>query len=554
MKARLPGRALAEAGVLVLLTGIAICVLDGRRGLWQDDAQVLFRQFAASGPWWERLFLPYASPARRLVGVPFQVALWTPWPLDVLYGVLAAAWLATGVLARALATRLWPGLPQVGVLAGALTVAATPDFFTSSLVALHYVLSIVAVLVALVALLDWARHGGTWRLVLMALGLVTGFLLTDTPLPVYVFGPLLLATGPAPRRRVVVGVVVWSLAALPYLLLVLPAAFDPGSYLSHAMRELSWPARASRLLDLAVFNVTPWRWSEGRPLWFAREGPVLAQSARVGLAVLGALAVAALLVRAPRGSGEGRGRGIRAALVVALLAVAANALFASVALAEFYCRTHLLSRVWVSLLLAAGFAWCATRGRGGALAASAAACAWMGMGLLGGLERQDYFAGHWRRHQAELASLRAAAPGLAPDARVLLRVPERAGFVSTDAGYLARAWMTLLHADPTIECRVVLWADGRPTSCEAAGPTLVCRGERSPDCVRLDGGREDTLPIDRLVWLDYDARERRFVLRPALPEALDPAGAYAPVALIVDRPLPALTRALLDRPRGSFAP
>ena len=552
MKARLSGRALAEAGVLVLLTWIAVGVLDGRRGLWQDDAQILFRQFAAAGPWWERLFLPYASPARRLVGVPFQVALWTPWPMDVLYGMLAAAWLATGVLARALATRLWPGLPQVGVLAGALTVAATPDFFTSSLVALHYVLSIVAVLVALVALLDWARHGGAWRLVVMALGLVTGFLLTDTPLSVYVLGPLLLGMAPAPRRRVVVGLMVWLLTALPYLLLVLPAAFDPASYLSHAMQALPWSTRLARLVDLVVYNVTPWRWSMGRPVWFPREALVLGLGSRAALAFLGAAAAAALLVRAPRANGGTTSRGGRAALVVALLAVGANGLFASVALAELYCRTHLLSRVWVALLLAAGLAWCATHGRAAALTASAAACAWTGLGLFGGLERQDYFAGHWVRHRAELRSLRTAAPGLAPDARVLLRVPERAGFVSTDAGYLARAWMTLLHADPTLECRVVLWADGRPTSCEPAGPALVCRGERSPDCVRRDGRHEDTLPIDRLVWLDYDPQGRRFELRRSLPSGLDPAGAYAPAALIVDRPPPALTRALMDRPPGSF--
>jgi hypothetical protein len=187
-----------------------------------------------------------------------------------------------------------------------------------------------------------------------------------------------------------------------------------------------------------------------------------------------------------------------------------------------------------------------------ALVATAAAGAWTFLGLLGGLERQDYYAGHWRRHRTELASLRAMAPGLAPDARVLLRVPTRDGFAATDAGYLARAWLTLLHADPTLECRVVLWAEGRPTSCEPAGPSLVCRGERSPDCVRRDGRREDLLPIDRLVWLDYDPQRRRFDLRRSLPAGFDPGGAYAPARLIVDRPLPALARALMDRPTGTF--
>jgi len=553
-------RALAEAGVLVLLTWIAVGVLDGQRGLWQDDAQVLFRQFAAAGPWWRRLFLPYASPARRLVGLPFEAALWTAWPLPVLYGLLGAAWLATGLLARSIALRLWRGLPGVGFLAAVFTVSATSDFFTSSLVALHYVLSIAAALGALVALIDWTRHGGTWRLALMAAGLVTAFLLTDAPLSVYLFGPLLLVARPLARRpteprRVVVGLAVWYAAAVPYLLLVLPAAFDPSSYLSHAMRPMSPGAWAMRLLDLVGYNLTPWRWSEGRPLWFPREELVLDPVARVGLAVVGASVAAVLFARGlPRDGGDGPARGGRAALVVALLAVAANGVYVTVTLSEFYCRTHLLSRVWASLLMAAALAWCATHGRTAGLAAAVAACQWSAVGLLGGLERQDYFAGHWRRHRTELQSLRAAAPGLEPDARVLLRVTRRSGFVSTDAGYLARAWMTLLHADPTLECRVVLWADGRPTTCEAAGPALVCRGERSPDCVRREGRSEDVLPLDRLVWLDYDAQRRRFQLRRSLPADLDPTGAYAPGALIVDHPLPTLARVLFDRPRGSFVP
>ena len=488
------------------------------------------------------------------MGVPFQLALWTPWPLSVLYAMLVAAWLATGLLARALALRLWPALPGVGFLAGALTLAATPDFFTSNLAGLHYLLSVAAALGALLALLDWAEHGGAWRLAAASLGLVVGFLLTDSPLTVWALGPALLLGTQAPRRRVWTALAVWYASAVPYLAMVLPAAFDASSYLSHALQPLPWSTRGWRLLDLAAFNLTPWRWSWGRPLWFPREPAVIGAPTRACLAGLGALAAAAVVLRGRSDARARREGGARAAAVVALLAVAANALFASVALSEFYCRTHLLSRVWVSLLLAAGLAWCASHGRAARVAASLTAGAWIALGLLGGLERQDYFAGHWRRHRAELASLREAAPGLAPDARVLLRLPAHPGYVATDAGYLARAWMTLLHADPTLECRVVLWAEGRPTSCEPSGPSLVCRGERSPDCVRRDGRREDVLPIDRLVWIDYDPARQRFELRPSLPAGLDPGGLYRPAALIRDRPAPPLTRALLDRPSGSYAP
>src|SRR4029453_11644947 len=48
--------------------------------------------------------------------------------------------------------------------AGALALAATGDFFTASLVTLHYVLSIALALLAAWALLRWAGEGALWAL------------------------------------------------------------------------------------------------------------------------------------------------------------------------------------------------------------------------------------------------------------------------------------------------------------------------------------------------------------------------------------------------------
>ena len=236
--------------------------------------------------------------------------------------------------------------------------------------------------------------------------------------------------------------------------------------------------------------------------------------------------------------------------MLVLLAVAANAAYASVVLSEFYCRTHLLSRVWVALLAAAGLAWLIERGTAARAAATVVTAVLVALGLRGGLERQDYYAGHWRRHRAELVSLREAAPGLTPDARVLLRLPPHDGFTAVGAGYLARAWMVLLHADPTLECRVVYWADGLPHGCEPAAGGLVCRGERSPDCVRREGTDEDRVPVEQLVWIEYDPVARRFARRDSLPAPFASIGAYDPSRLIVDREPPAIARILLDRPSG----
>jgi hypothetical protein len=544
-------RGWAEAAAFVFLAWIAVGAFAGQRGIWQDEVQVMFRQFAASGAWWERVFLTAGTPARRLVGLPFRIGLWTGEPTGTLFAILTLGWLATGVVAHRLAARLWPGLPAAPFLAAVLTLTATGDFFTASLVTLHYVLAIATALFALLLLLDFVRTGGAWRLTLACVCIGTAFFFVDAPVTVYAFGPLLLWATGAPRdRRLWTALAVWYAAAVPYLAVVLPSLFDPTSYLVHATAPLAPTAWIARVTDLVAYNLTPWRWAYARPLWFPREPGVVSATLMTALVAGGAVLVA-LLAWWPRPSaGRARPSG-RVAAVLVLLAIAANAVYASVVLSQFYCRTHLLSRVWTALLAAAGLAWLMERGVAGRAAATLATAALVALGLRGGLERQDYYAGHWRRHQAELLSLRAAAPGLTPDAKVVLRVPAHEGFAATDAGYIARAWMVLLHADPSLECRVVLWADGRPNQCEAAPGGLVCRGERSPDCVRREGTDEDRVPVEQMVWIEYDPAKRVFFRRDALPLPFDAPGRYDPRGPVFEREPPAIARVLLNRPAES---
>jgi hypothetical protein len=544
-------RAWAEAAAFVLLAWIAVGALAGQRGIWQDEVQVMFRQFAASGAWWERVFLHAGTPARRLVGLPFRIGLWLGEPTGVLFAILTCGWLATGVLANRLAARLWPGLPAAPFLAGALTLTATGDFFTASLVTLHYVNAIALSLLAVLLLLDWGHAGGASRLAAACVSIGVAFFFVDAPVTVYALGPLLLWATGVPWRRIARGSTAWYAAAIPYFAVVLPSLFDPTSYLVHATAPLAPTAWIARVVDLVAYNLTPWRWAYARPLWFPREAAVVGTALQVALIGAGTLAAGALVFW-PRHSAEPAARPrARVAGVLALLAIAANAAYASVVLSAFYCRTHLLSRVWVALLAAAGLGWLVERGTTSRALATAVAALLVALGLRGGLERQDYYAGHWRRHQAELVSVREAAPGLTPDARVVVRLPPHEGFTALGAGYLARAWMVLLHADPTLECRVVYWADGRPNRCEPAAGGLVCRGERSPDCVFLEGSQVDYVPIELLVWIEYDPASRRFTRRDALPSPFDALGGYDPSRLVFERDPPEIARVLLDRPAGS---
>jgi hypothetical protein len=176
------------------------------------------------------------------------------------------------------------------------------------------------------------------------------------------------------------------------------------------------------------------------------------------------------------------------------------------------------------------------------------------LGILGGLERQDYLAGHWRWHRQELRSILDAAPALAPETRLVLRVRTHDHYMATDAGYLARAWMSLAYADPTLKCRVFLWSEARGTTCRPGDGGLVCSGERSPDCRRLDDRDDALLPYSKMIFFEYQPAVNQFELQPALPpDAAGPgAGAYAADARILRRP-PSGLAANLVYGRGGLA-
>lgn len=532
------------------LTAVAWGVLVLVQGLWHDEVQILFRAFVAPGRG-EGLFPAITTPTRRLLGLPFFLALASGRPVQVLHLLTGLSWLATGLLAERLARRLWPDAAVAAPLAGALTLAATPDFFTGATVAVAYQLSIVAYLGAALAGLAWLQGGSRRALWAAPLCLTAALWTSDAAVGAWALTPLLWAAAPgrAPGRARSLGWL-WSLAPLPYLALLLRQLAGQAGYFQQALVPLSAGQTARRWLDLALYNFTPWRWAFDRPAWFPAHAEVMPAAWRFALALAAAaLACWALLPRPPA---AGRSSGLRAgargvAAVLALMAVS-NGVFVRVQLSDLYCRTHLLSRVFASLALArlAAAAWAGARAPLGRSLVRCGLGLWLALGLAGGLERQDYFAGYWRAHRPELDSILAQAPALAPEAHLLLRVPAHEHYLATEAGYLARAWASLLYQDPAVECRVFLWSEGRPTSCVARAEGYECRGERSPDCQRLDGRESELLPYDRLVLLEFRPATGRYVLAESLPAETGAGGArYRPRAQVLARERTPLARALL---------
>jgi hypothetical protein len=523
-------------------------------GLWHDDVQTLFRAFVAPERG-EGLFPAIATPTRRLLGLPFIAALASGWPVQTLHLLCSLAWIATAVLADRLARRLWPDRPLAAPLAGALTVCATPDLFTAAPVAMGYQQSIVLYVYAALLGLVWLQSGARLALWAAPVALSASLWTSDAAVAVWPLTPLLWAAAPGAgwRRGVPLGIL-WFLAPLPYVITLLGLIASEGSYLRQALVSSEPGPWIARYVDLLAWNLTPWRWVLDRPLWYPSAGSVVPPSVRWTIALAaGALAAWALFRRARYREAAG-GSGVWAALASVALMAAANAPLAGVRYAEFYYRTHLLSRVFACVALAwlTAVAW--SRARGVARPALAAAvAAWLSLGIASALERQDYFVTYTRAHRQELSSILTAAPALAADAVVLMRVPAHSRFLATEVQHLAGAWLSLLYADSSLECRTVLWSETLATACDATDSGFVCRGERSPECRRRDGQEAHFLPYDRLVVLEYRLAENRYALAETLPPGPPPGADYRPHERIRPAPRTRLAHALLGTTHGLAA-
>jgi hypothetical protein len=216
--------------------------------------------------------------------------------------------------------------------------------------------------------------------------------------------------------------------------------------------------------------------------------------------------------------------------------VAAHAAYSGVQLAEVRYRTHLVTRLLASILVALLAAALARRLRDPRLALALPAL-FVGLGIAGGLERQDTYLATWRRQRMELASILDAAPALDPKATLVLSLaPDPGGFQATRVPYLASAWMLLLRDDPSVAGRTVVSLPGWGSDCRPDTPGLTCSG----------GPGSGVYAWDRLVVLGFDPASFRYGLVGGIPES---SGAYQPRRLIRPAPLSERARSLLVEAR-----
>ncbi len=317
------------------------------------------------------------------------------------------------------------------------------------------------------------------------------------------------------------------------------------------MKSIPLPERLARTGELWFENFEPWRWAFARPVWYPRPPaaiPLWAVALAAGIGAAG-FAWRVSRPRAENPSATSPGALSLASLFV-LMALAANAAYAGLQMAEIHYRTHILSRTWGSLAIAAVVGWAIQswpRFRTGFLLVP---LAFVGLGVWGGVERQDLWVSTWRQHQVELLSIVLAAPALEPGTSIILRsggTPER--YLATEAEYLADSWLILLYDDPALH--VLRFTPDRGTGCLAGQMGLECWREQKEACFAAGTCAPDRYPYDKVVILDFEPREGTYRLLadshddPLLGNVAAAASRYRPEERIVRRPLSPRQRALV---------
>jgi hypothetical protein len=534
--------------LLLLVWGLTVPM----RGMWQDDTLLLRLAHYFQGGGFLTALTPVNTPLRRLYTLPFRLALSTPqpiWTLHVLYGV---TWLGMALVAGWIARLLLPGRRLTSFLAICLTLTASSDYLTDNLTSLGYNVAALLLLLAVGSCLRYAVGGSGWWLGMACVSAAASIWTVDVAFTALPFVPLLLVwrAGLAAWRRILGVLSAVALTLAPAVVMEWKFLHDPTGYAAVAMLPLTFGERFARAMSLWGENFAPWRWVAARPLWYARPAAVIPMWA---MALAAGVAAGWFVLRARqipnRERVESVNRSLLLVVIFTVMALAANAAYAGLQMAEIHYRTHIVSRVWASLAMAVLAGWLVQRWPRFRTVFLFVPLCFIGFGVWGGLERQDLWVSTWRMHQRELRSIVTAVPGKEPGTGIILRsrsTPDL--YLATEADYLAQSWLQLLYDDRAIHA--LRLAPDRGTGCDATPQGLDCWHEGEATCFAARRCPADHFSYDTLVLLDFDERQGTWQL------LADPRGdpllgsgealtRYRPTSRIVERPLTARQRALL---------
>jgi hypothetical protein len=514
----------------VVLTVLVWGVSAFRRGLWQDDVQALGLAFVRSHKSFWKLFGGDSSPLRRLTLLPSALANVSPYPIETLQIMSAAVWLAMGLLAGWIMSLLLPNHRLTRFLVICLTLTATSDYQTASMVPLPYNIAASCFLAAFGCGLLWLRDERRPALIASALLLASSLWNMDVGLPAVPFAMFVFVWISGWRRSKPL-LAAWTIVLIPVAIVEWVFLHDPKAYPAVAIVRMPLAAVIKRTVRLWIENFAPWRWAFARPEWYPRPPAAISMA---WMAIASLIAAVLFFLRARTKSDAG-GQRLTFVALFAAMAFIANAAYASLQLSELHYRTHILSRVWASAAVGMAIGWAIQRWPRARVLAWAIAITFIFFGTWGGVERQDLYLSTWRQHQRELLSILIAAPAMRPGTSIIVRsgdLPDR--YLATEADYLTGCWLRLLYDAP--EMRTLRLAPDRRSSCTAALDGLVCRREYASNRVCPP----ELFPYQNLVMMDYDEASGTYRLGPSMTTPR-----YRPEDRIIRRPLTVRQRRLL---------
>lgn len=537
MKARAPW------GLWILLTILVWGLFAPDRGLYQDDVSVLsIAQESWNSGGFPALFAPMGTPTRRLLGIPFFLAWATgesALALQLLYGLV---WLAIGWAAFALSRELFPESPYAAWLAGTLTICATSDYLTDSLVALGYQVCVLLGILALASMLRFLGGGGwPWLVGGCACAAASVFTI-DGAVVALALAPILFIAVTGLTARALAASALWGAALAPYGIAFLAGLREASGYLATAMAPLPLELRLRNTGVLVANDVAPWMWILARRSFGTRLPHVIPAWLWVLAGLAGVAIVSRCIAKFPpaRGPALPAREWLAAAWCVAV-ALLSHAAYAGVAFSELFYRTHVLSRVFVSIVLGLAAGRLLARGGTARIGGLALVALFTGFGVAGGMERQDLYLATWHRHRVELRSILEEVPAADPRATLLLVVPPDPSYQAMEVPYLAARWSTLLYPNHSRRPKVFLWSVDARTSCLTLREGFQCRLAEEKECFDAGTCPGTRLRWDEIVLFTWHAEEGRFHLEDEIPDVLlgglpPPFGLYRPRDLILAGP------------------
>ena len=384
-------------------------------------------------------FFPFIMDhTRMLVAFPFAVALLTPWPEWVIAALIVASWLLVAGVTRAVASRLFPNDATASMLAFFLAGVSAYDI---SLLHAGYVQLLVASLLhwtGMLALLMYCERKSMASLLGSTALQALSIAVYATAFPAIAVGPFVAFAilssrsgyRAAIRPAAAIAIAWWALVAV-YLLALAWVAKQPGAYITAGGGlTMSAPLQyLSLVVQLVASNFDPAAWLHPVPQF--GDPPRLIAPLLVwvisGVAALTMIPLVIGAFRADRGApGLADARWVLGSLLLAV--VVSNMATALLQSAGMNFRTHLVSRLYAALIIAALAATGVRSGRWWIRGLAAIALlAFLSIGAWTVTDRTTYLASIWPRHRTELRSLDLAVRKIEPSAGIVLVRPVGCG-------------------------------------------------------------------------------------------------------------------------------